>query len=335
MLSRRTLTGLLAAMLLCLLLAGCAGKGSSQPPPATAPVTQPTTSALTITTTGTLAPGTFGQFYQTNLKASGGTPPYQWFAMQGDPLSAGLTLDGSGELSGVLTDQLQLSVEVADARKKSVMANIIVPLTQSAVKIITSVLPPATVNQPYAVTIQCNQRFNACNFALQGSAPPGLSLSQANLTGTPTATGQFTFVVSATAATGTAQQTYTLQVSDKQPRNDTFSSATLISNGTWYASISPYHDASSSGPDEDFFALTAPGGSYVSVNIFAQRINSPMQPVLEIIGPNGGRFVTCETGFCADVGVLRIDYCSPDPCPMGGWCTPGDATRHGLCVTAF
>ena len=229
--------------------------------------------------------------------------------MQGDPLSAGLTLDGSGELSGVLTDQLQLSVEVADARKKSVMANIIVPLTQSAVKIITSALPPATVNQPYAVTIQCNQRFNACNFALQGSAPPGLSLSQANLTGTPTATGQFTFVVSATAATGTAQQTYTLQVSDKQPRNDTFSSATLISNGTWYASISPYHDASSNGPDEDFYAVTAPGGSYVSVNIFAQRINSPMQPVLEIIGPNGGRFNSCSD---AGISTAFINPCLSD-----------------------
>src|SRR5256885_8974397 len=61
--------------------------------------------------------------------------------------------------------------------------------------------------------------------------------------------------------------------------------------GDWSSDVcSSDLDASSSGPDEDFYALSAPGGSFVSVNIFAQRINSPMQPVLEIIGPNGGRF---------------------------------------------
>src|SRR5437762_7897577 len=165
------LPGYVGSVFLSALLAGCAGGGSSKQPSFAAPAAAPPApAALTITTTGTLAPGTFGQFYKTNLQASGGTPPYQWFAMQGDPLSAGLTLDASGELSGVLTDQLHLVVQVEDARKKSMMANITVPLNPSPVKIITSVLPPATLNQPYNVTIQCNQGFNSCNFALQGSA---------------------------------------------------------------------------------------------------------------------------------------------------------------------
>jgi hypothetical protein len=64
----------------------------------------------------------------------------------------------------------------------------------------------------------------------------------------------------------------------------------------------------------------------------------PTYPNPKVLDPsvsNGGRFVSCETGYCADIGILRIDYCSPDPCPQGGWCTPGDSTHRGLCVTAF
>src|SRR5438105_8242812 len=129
------------ACMLLLLLAGCAGGGSSKPPAVPTPAPMPVQTALSITTKGNLAPGTFGQFYQTTLLAKGGTPPYQWFAVQGDPLAAGLTLSvDTGELSGVLTDQVQFTAGVVDAKQHTAMANVTIPLNSSGVKIITSIL---------------------------------------------------------------------------------------------------------------------------------------------------------------------------------------------------
>src|SRR5207253_1805789 len=118
--------------------------------------------------------------------------------------------------------------------------------------------------------------------------------NNSELGGIPTTAGSFTFTVTVTASGNTDQHTFTLLVSDRQPRNDDVSSATAISNGRWSASISPYQDNSASGPDNDFYALTAPGGSFVSVNIFAERINSPLDSVLEIVDQNGQRFQTCS-----------------------------------------
>jgi len=290
--------------MLLLLLAGCAGGGSSKPPVVTTPTPMPVQTALSITTKGNLAPGTFGQFYQTTLQATGGTPPYQWSAIQGDPLAAGLTLStDTGELSGVITGQAQFTAGVMDAKQHTATASVTVPLNSAPVKIITSILPPATLNHLYNVTIQCNQPGNPCFFSLQGSIPPGLHFTEGNsgvLNGVPTTAGSFNFTVTAALASNTDQRTYTLVVSDKQPRNDAISSATALSNGLWSASISPYHDSSSNGPDEDFYALSAPGGSYVSVEIFAERNGSPLDSVLEIVDQNGQRFHTCsDAGFSA------------------------------------
>src|SRR5438552_4137172 len=85
------------------LLTGCAGKSSpSQAFTAQAPVSQ----QLVITTTA-LPAGTYGQFFDATLQVSGGVPPYQWFAVQGDLLSIGLTLNQStGEINGVLSGGL-------------------------------------------------------------------------------------------------------------------------------------------------------------------------------------------------------------------------------------
>src|SRR5207248_8102841 len=93
----------------------------------------------------------------------------------------------------------------------------------------------------------------------------------------------------------TDQRDFTLIVRDKQSRNDSIPTATPISNGGWMASISPYGDpADTANPDSDYYALTAAGGSYISVNVVAQRNNSPLQPVLEIVDQNGQRFHGCN-----------------------------------------
>ena len=79
-------------------------------------------------------------------------------------------------------------------------------------------------------------------------------------------------------------------------RNDTIATATPISNGITNASISPFSDPSSSGPDGDYYKLTANPGATVGVAVFAKRIFafSTLDSVLEIVDASGTRFTTCN-----------------------------------------
>ena len=53
--------------------------------------------------------------------------------------------------------------------------------------------------------------------------------------------------------------------------------------------------------DNDFYSFSAAGGSVISVNILAQRLNPPsaLQPVLEILDASGNRLHTCNQACSA------------------------------------
>lgn len=275
---------------------GCGGGASS------APAVQPPVTLATklVISTASLPAGTFGQFYSTTLNAKGGSPPYQWMVASGDPLSGGLTLDmNSGVLSGVITGNVTFQAAVVDSKGNFATANFTLAVNNPPVKIITSTLPPATVQQPYSVTILVNQSPAVTPSIPGGSLPPGLTTacSGATICGKPTASGTFNFTASAASGGSSDQRTFTLLVRDKGLRNDELSTATPISNGIWNASISPYADpVDTANPDQDFYSLTAQGGSYVSVNILAERISpsSPLQGVLTILDSNGQVLQTCN-----------------------------------------
>src|SRR5690242_12937767 len=93
-----------AALAAAVLMMGCGGGSSSAPAPVQPPATQ---AAQLKIVTPSLPAGSFEKFYQTQFKASGGFPPYQWFPASGDPLASGLTLDmNTGVLNGVLSGNL-------------------------------------------------------------------------------------------------------------------------------------------------------------------------------------------------------------------------------------
>jgi len=103
----------------------------------------------------------------------------------------------------------------------------------------------------------------------------------------------------------------TLLVNAHTSRNETAQTATPISNGTWMASISPYAEPlDTANPDNDFYSFSAAGGSTVSVNILAQRLNPPsaLQPVLEILDASGNRVQTCNQAGDTDF----VDDCMSD-----------------------
>jgi hypothetical protein len=70
---------------------------------------------LAISTT-TLAQPAVGQAYAATLQATGGTPPYTW-SIQSGPLSTGLSLSTSGQITGtpIAAGQASFNVQVADS----------------------------------------------------------------------------------------------------------------------------------------------------------------------------------------------------------------------------
>jgi len=83
-------------------------------------------------------------------------------------------------------------------------------------------------------------------------------------------------------------------------RNDTIAT---VSNITLLASISPYSDQSTAGPDVDVYSASAAPGSIFQFYVdqtdeFVQPLpnRNSMQPVLEIVDSTGARYQACGGG---------------------------------------
>src|SRR5438876_5228429 len=157
-----------AVSLAATLVVGCAG--GSSPSRLQTNSQQPASQTLSITTAA-LPAGSFGQFYKAQLQASGGVPPYRWLVLRGageaDPLDSGVWLDpDSGLLSGVLTGGLQFIALVSDSAQHRASRELTLTLSPAPIKILTTVLPPATVGAAYTAPIATNDDLFMVQFAL-------------------------------------------------------------------------------------------------------------------------------------------------------------------------
>ena len=173
---------------------------------------------------GTLPAATLGAAYNQNITASGGSGPYT-FAVTVGSLPAGLSLTSAGVLSGTPTagGSFNFTVTATDSSSgsgpfKGAQAY---NLTVSApvITVAPASLPDTTVGAAYNQSISASGGTATYAFAITaGSLPAGLSLSSVGvLSGAPTASGSFTFTVTATdSSTGSGpfsgSQAYTLTV---------------------------------------------------------------------------------------------------------------------------
>ncbi|HEY6943493.1 MAG TPA: putative Ig domain-containing protein [Candidatus Acidoferrum sp.] len=192
-------------------------------PPATATQTYNlhVASPLVITAPGGVD-GVLSVAYGLNLRATGGTGNQSWMLVSGS-LPSGLGLSTAGVISGTplqvnltgntLTLQVQDSGSPAQAAAVTITIRIAPALT-----ITTSPgsLPDAIIGIPYSFTFKSNGGITPINWKLaSGQLPAGLTLnSNGTLSGTPTATGSFTFTVQAGDA-GSPAQTITINVAIK------------------------------------------------------------------------------------------------------------------------
>jgi len=180
-------------------------------PVVTPPPAAPT--ALTITSSS-LPSGTIGSAYSTTLQASGGTAPYAWSITSGG-LPNGLSLSAStGLISGTPTvsGTINLTATLADSSSPSQTKS--VPLTlviaPLPLAITTSSLPSGALGTTYSNHLQASGGTAPYSWSIAaGSLPTGVTLAAATgiLTGTPTASGTFSFTATAADASSPAQTT--------------------------------------------------------------------------------------------------------------------------------
>lgn len=219
---------------------GGGGGGSNTPP-------------LVITTTS-LPDASEATEYSAQLTASGGTPPYAWNL--GGGLPGNLSLSPLGTISGTPYESggfdLILSVTDSSAPLKGattrIHLNVLAPFD-----IYTTDLPSGHTNVVYDAIIQPLGAAQSWQITA-GQLPPGLqstnaSLTQIEITGTPTTAGSFTFTIQATSTDNPprlASKNFTIAI-DSNAAITTSSLPDLITQRPYDVTLSavngtlPYH----------------------------------------------------------------------------------------------
>ncbi|WP_190285618.1 putative Ig domain-containing protein [Montanilutibacter psychrotolerans] len=169
----------------------------------------------------------YGVAYSQVFSASGGIAPYS-YSLTGT-LPPGLTFDAaSATLSGVPSQPgtFAFSVSVSDGSTPLVgpsfttVNNYTLTVAAPTIVLAPSTLPDGTVNAAYDQTITATGGIAPYQFtASAASLPSGLVLSPGGeLTGTPTTSGVFTVLITATDSNGQAgSRAYTLTIAEAVP----------------------------------------------------------------------------------------------------------------------
>jgi hypothetical protein len=165
---------------------------------------------LVITTTSPLPAGTIGTAYSQQLTASDGVPPYINWTLASGSLPPGLSIGGTGLLSGTPSGSVggtyTFTVGVTDSQtptpSSAQSGTLSLTISIAPLQITTTSFPAGTVNTSYSATVTAtggvppykNWNINS------GSLPTGLTISSTTgvISGTPTATGTSTFTVQVT-----------------------------------------------------------------------------------------------------------------------------------------
>jgi hypothetical protein len=234
---------------------------------------------LSVTTT-TLAGGVLGASYSQTVTATGGVPAYHWSIISG-ALPAGLTLNpSSGNISGTptATGTSGFTIQVIDSETptpQTATANLSITVTNPPpLQITTTSLPNGNTGAAYSATLSATGGVQPYTWSIStGNLPTGLTLTSGSgqISGTPTATGTFSFTVevqdsehpaeqatanlSITIASGTLLQITTASLPEGSEA--TSYSVTLAATG----GASPYTWSVSSGSLPSGLTLNASAGT--------------------------------------------------------------------------
>ncbi|EJN02496.1 putative Ig domain-containing protein [Phyllobacterium sp. YR531] len=149
------------------------------------------------------------------LTADGGTGPYS-FQVSAGALPAGLNLAGA-VISGTPTiaGSFNFTVTATDANGATGEQQFTIAIASPGINITPDALPDGKIPNDYSpVTLTANGGAAPYTFQISaGALPVGLNLTNAEISGKPSAAGSFTFMVRATDANGfTGERQYTIVV---------------------------------------------------------------------------------------------------------------------------
>ena len=165
------------------------------------------TPAPSITTTS-IANGTVGTAYSATLQASGGAGTLTWSLATGSSLPAGLSLSGSGAISGTPTaaGASTFTVKLTDASAGkagpvSVTQQLSLTINPAPLVITTTSLSNGVASTAYSASLAASGGTGAITWSVTtGTLPANLTLtaSAGEITGTPASAGTTNFTVTAT-----------------------------------------------------------------------------------------------------------------------------------------
>ena len=170
----------------------------------------------------------------------------------------------------------------------------------------TSPLPPGTYNVAYSTTLTCTNCTNGV-WSMSGNIPPGLSInsSSGTISGTPTAVGTFSFLVTVSVAGASDSKTFSLTISAPvlTIQNTSFPNGMV---GTVYQTqklvasggVPPYSWSASSG--------LAPGLAVSGVTLGGTPTTAGMFPFTLTVTDSVGTTATMSFSITVTGGTLTI-----------------------------
>ncbi len=153
-----------------------------------------------VITTADLPTGQTGVSYAATLTASGGNLPYTWSVASGS-LPPGLAMQAStGQVVGTPTQEgsFSFTAQVRDRSNRTNTKGLTVSVTSPSTPLVvtTTTLPSGTAQVPYVASLAATGGITPYRWTVvAGSLPPGLALGSSTgaITGTPSASGQYSF----------------------------------------------------------------------------------------------------------------------------------------------
>ncbi|MFC5373244.1 IPT/TIG domain-containing protein [Brevundimonas faecalis] len=261
-----------------------------------------------IITPSSLGSGQAGQAYSQSLTASGATGPYAWSVT--GALPAGLTLSAEGVLSGTPTQAgaFNFTVSASDSSTGGTFSgsrNYSLSVGGPTLTLDPATLSGMTVGVPYTATISAAGGTGPYQYSTSGtSLPPGLTLAaNGELSGTPTAAGNYSFTISARDSTTGTGAPFDIGRS----YNVSVAPPAAPTAGAIVASIS-YGSSGSSIP------ASLSGGAADSVAVVAQ-------PTHGVATVNGFNFI-----YTPNAGYYGADSFTYTATNQGGTSTPATVT---------